>query len=317
MIAVRQVLAVNFDGGRTDAIKHQRDETARIGFKSEARHVIHQLHFFHVSARTGRINRRRRRSTFGLAFFSHSCDIVMRCSNSRTPVKYWSSRSLSRGPTLRCKSLACPATESIMLCAQLQAANLRVHFGFGALQKQAFVNFGGFFFARNQNAAARPRQAALALRNVHAQSHRRKARQVAQTLGGVLVKRNRVAKAAASRMRRRCKKTVVRRMAAVHIGMRNAAEHRKIVAEIFQNSANTATVRSRARRILHQGKIAPARKPRLLQMPKIRRGGVPFGGVHRFVLVRRPTPRARKRAPSHRESARPSSTPAPCKKRRR
>ena len=44
-----------------------------------------------------------------------SRDIRMRCSNSRTLVKYCSRRSRSRALTVRCKSFACPATASRMV----------------------------------------------------------------------------------------------------------------------------------------------------------------------------------------------------------
>jgi hypothetical protein len=49
-----------------------------------------------------------------------------------------------------------------------------------------------------------------------------------------LIERDRIAKRTATRMRRGSQKANIRRMAAVYIGMRNAAEHREIMAVRLQ-----------------------------------------------------------------------------------
>src|SRR5438445_7709948 len=55
-------------------------------------------------------------------------------------------------------------------------------------------------------------------------------------LADVLVQRDGVAETAAARMRRGREEAVVRRMAAIHVGMRHAAEDREIVAMLLEDS---------------------------------------------------------------------------------
>ncbi len=57
---------------------------------------------------------------------------------------------------------------------------------------------------------------------------------MADALGGELIERDRIAEAAAARMRRGGEEAVVRRVAAIHIGMRHAAENGEFIAVLAQ-----------------------------------------------------------------------------------
>src|SRR2546428_4425688 len=64
---------------------------------------------------------------------------------------------------------------------------------------------------------------------------RRNPREMPEALADVWVERNGVAESAAARMRRRREETVVRRVPAIHVGMRHAAEDREVVAMLLEN----------------------------------------------------------------------------------
>ena len=53
-------------------------------------------------------------------------------------------------------------------------------------------------------------------------------------LGNELIQRNGIAERTAGRMRRGCQKADVGGMAAIHVGMRDAADHREIAAVSVQ-----------------------------------------------------------------------------------
>ena len=97
------------------------------------------------------------------------------------------------------------------------------------MQKHPAKDLRGFFLARDEHARAGPRETPQPLLHVDAQRERREPREVPDAFADVLVQGNGVAETAAARMRGRSQETIVRRMAAVHVGMRHAAEHGEIV----------------------------------------------------------------------------------------
>src|SRR5262249_50144395 len=101
--------------------------------------------------------------------------------------------------------------------------------------EELFENFRRLFLARNEHATAGPRQTAQTLLHVHAKRERRKTREMSNLLRGELIKRDGVAEAAATRMRRGGEEAVVRRMPAVHIRMRHAAENGEVIAVLGEH----------------------------------------------------------------------------------
>jgi hypothetical protein len=118
--------------------------------------------------------------------------------------------------------------------AEFEAADLFVDFGFGAVHEETAENVGGFFFARNHDAGAGPGEAALALLDVDAEGEGLDAGEVADAFANVLVEGNGVAETAARGVRSGGEEAVVGRMAAVDVGMRDAAEDGEIVAMFFE-----------------------------------------------------------------------------------
>ena len=140
-------------------------------------------------------------------------------------MKYWSSRSRSRGPTLRCRSLAWPATASRMLWPNSRRRTWLSISSWRALKEHAAENIGGLFFARDEHAGAGPGQAAFACCDVDAQVERGETGEMADAFGDELVERDGIAKTAAARVRRGSEEADVGGMAAIDVGMRDAAEH--------------------------------------------------------------------------------------------
>ena len=235
-----------------------------VGLEGQPRHVVHQLAPSPCTragwpdrAATARLDLR-----LGFAFPLR--DISMRCSRSRTLVKYWSSRSRSRAPTLRCRSLAWPATASRMLWP---SSSLRTCASISAgvpCRNMPLEDVRRLFLARNQHARSRSRKGCAALLDVDAERQRREAREMADAFGDVLVERDGVAEPAAARMRRGGEEAVVRRMPAVHVGMRHAAEDGEVVAVLLQQLRGKARARSRAPS--SSGKKCSGSRPRLLQI---------------------------------------------------
>ena len=187
--------------------------------------------------------------------------------------------------------------------AERQFARLCLDLLRRAAEEQPLEDLGRPVLAGNEHASRRPRQAACALRHVDAERERRITRQVPDTLGDVLVEGDAVAEAAARRMRRGRQEADVRRVAAIHIGVHDAAAHGEIVAEgakLLQIGRQlvVAPCLTGFREELvrqHAEVIADAEKsPR-----RGRAGGMCEGRLHRL------------------ESGRPSRTPAPCRKWRR
>ena len=71
--------------------------------------------------------------------------------------------------------------------------------------------------------------------HIHAQRERREAREMADAFGDVLVKRNGVAETRTARMRRGGEKADVRRMPAIDVRMRDAAENGEIIAMLLED----------------------------------------------------------------------------------
>ena len=229
MVTVGHLDVAEFERGRIDTVEHQRDRPGRIGLKRQPRHVVHQLHLVHVLARARGIDRYRYvdyRLGFSLPFLgllhallevAHAGKILVEAG----PVP-------AAGGPLQLPGLAGDGIEDALAAVEL--AHLRLHLGRRALHKEALEDVRHLFLARDEHAGAGPGQAAYALFDVHAKRERREAGAVADPLGDILVERDRVAESAAAGMRRRRQETDVRRMPAVHVGMRNPAEYREILA---------------------------------------------------------------------------------------
>ena len=212
-------------------------------------------------AGSGRVDRHGALTT-GFGLRSQPFDACSRCSRSRTLVKYWSSRSRSRAPTLRLQILGLPGDRVQDAPPSVELADLRVDLRRAPLQEQLLEHPARFVLRRNRHARAGPRQAARA--PVDRQRQRREPRQHPDPLGDVLVERNRVAERAAARMRRRGQEADVRRMAAIHVRVRHAAEHGEVVAVLLQG---LQVGRGRVVAPAPVGKNWSASSPRLLQMP--------------------------------------------------
>ena len=165
-------------------------------------------------------------------------------------------------------------------------------------------NVRRLFLARNQHARTGPRKTAQALLHVDAERERREPRQVADAFGDVLVERDGVAEAAAARMRRGGEEAVVRRMPAVHVGMRHAAEHGEIVAMLLEQFE-----------VGRQRVIAPAllREEMFRQQAEVVADAEASGAASRPASRRRPCVWPRRRTPG--ASRRAAAARARCRRR--
>src|SRR5439155_7688393 len=73
------------------------------------------------------------------------------------------------------------------------------------------------------------------LLHIDTERERREPGEMPDALADVLVERDGVAEAAAARMRRGREEAIVRRMPAIHVGMRHAAEDGEIVAMLLED----------------------------------------------------------------------------------
>ena len=171
-------------------------------------------------------------STTGLGLRSQPREACSRCSRLRTLVKYWSSRSRSRGAdgALQLLGVAGDGVEDAF--AGFELADLGLDLVGGALDEQLPEHLGRLVLRRNGDAGAGARQAARA--RVDGQRERREARERADALGDVLVERDGVAKRAAARVRRAGEEADVGRVAAIDVGMRHAAEDGEVFAMLLQ-----------------------------------------------------------------------------------
>ena len=170
-------------------------------------------------------------STFGLGFFDHCSAVTMRCSSSRTLVKYSSTFSRSREPRAGCIFRACSRTVSRMLWPSAQAARLGLHLVGPALEEQPGEDAGRAEVGRHERAAARPGKAEALGRKRQAGE----ARLAADVLGRELVERDAVAEAGpALRMRRGGQEAVEGIVARADVGMRQAGDHGEVVAEVLE-----------------------------------------------------------------------------------
>ena len=70
----RGVYVVEVDGGRINAVQHERDGARGVGLEAQASHIIHQADLIHILLGAGRIERHRLRSHWAwltLPFFRH------------------------------------------------------------------------------------------------------------------------------------------------------------------------------------------------------------------------------------------------------
>ena len=146
-------------------------------------------------------------------------------------MKYWSSRSRSRAPTCFWRSLAWPATASRML-RPVSSSRTCASTSAGVPWRNSWLKTRDAFSSRRDgHAGPRPRQAAAA---VDRQRQRREPRQRADPLGDELVERDRVAERTAGRVRGGGQEGDVRRVAAVHVRVRHAAEDGEVVAVLLE-----------------------------------------------------------------------------------
>ena len=114
----------------------------------------------------------------------------------------------------------------------LKFAELRGDFGRRTLHEHPAKHVRRFFLARDEGARSRPRETALTLLDIDPESERRETRFVADAFCDVLIEGDGIAETATAGMRRRGEEAHVGGMTGVHVGMRHAAEHRKIVAMV-------------------------------------------------------------------------------------
>ena len=114
----------------------------------------------------------------------------------------------------------------------VEVADLRLHLLGSALEEKLVEHLGGALLWRDGDTGSRPRETAPAA--VDRERERRETRADADALGDILVERDAIAERAARRVRRGREERDVGRMAAVHIRMGDAAEHREILAVVLQ-----------------------------------------------------------------------------------
>ena len=233
VVAVGDLRAIDLDGGRVDAVEQQRDGPGGIGLEGEPRQVVHEPDLLHVLTRARRIERHAcgdsrlgpvlpfARHLHPLLQFAHAREILVE------PVAVVRTDAALQGLRLVGHGIE-DAT------AELQLAHLVRLLRLGPLDEEMAEDFRSLLIARDEHAGAGPRKTAHALLDVDAEVQGREPRQMPDALGDVLVERDGVAEAAAARMRRGGEEAVVRRMPAVHVRMRHAAEDGQVVAVRLQ-----------------------------------------------------------------------------------
>ena len=162
VIAVADVHAVEFDDGRAHAVEHERDG-ARVESVSKARRARSYMSFTLSMYSAGLAGSRGMGAlTAGLGLFSQPRDTCMRCSRSRTLVKYWSSRSRSRAGTLPLEFLGLAGDGVEDAPAGVELPDLRVDLVGRALEEQLLEDVGRLVLGRDRDAGARPGEAARA-----------------------------------------------------------------------------------------------------------------------------------------------------------
>jgi len=85
------------------------------------------------------------------------------------------------------------------------------------------------FLARNQHTRTGPRETAHPLLHIDTKRQRWEAGQMSDALANILLQRNRIVKTGAARMGCSGQKAIIRWMPAIHIRMRDTAEHSEVV----------------------------------------------------------------------------------------
>ena len=171
--------------------------------------------------------------TTGLGFRSHPLDSCKRFSSSRTLVKYWSRRARSAAPTLRSRSADLVGYGIENGPAGIEFRDLGFDLFGAALNEHLAEHAGGALFRRDGDAVTGPGEGARP--GVDGQGQRGKARLIADAFGDVLVERDGVAERTAGRVRGCRQEADVGRMAAIHVGMRDAGEDGEVLAVILQD----------------------------------------------------------------------------------
>ena len=228
-----RVDVVDVEGRGVDAVQHQGDGARGVGLEAEAGHVVHQADLVHVLLGAARIERGRRgRHGTGLTLplLGHLHALLEFADAGEILVEAIAVARAHR--TAEFAGLAAHGVQDAL--AELETALLRPHFGLGAAHEHLPEDLGGAFFGRDHHAAGGPGKTAGAAGAVHAEGHRREAREVADALGHELVEGDRIAEAAAARMRSRGQEAVVGRVAAIDIRMGDAREDAEVVAMRLQ-----------------------------------------------------------------------------------
>ena len=215
-----------------DAVQHQRDRAGGVGLEREPRQVVHDLHLVHVLRRIGWIGRRgmvHDRLGFALPV-ARLLQPVLEVADAREILI--ETAAVARADiALQVLRLVGDGVEDA--ASGVEPVDLSLDLLGRALQEKLVEHVGRALFGRNGDAGAGPRKAAD--RAIDGERERREARESADALGDVLVERNGVAERAARRVRRGGQEADVRRMPAVDVGMRDAAEHGEVVAVLLQH----------------------------------------------------------------------------------
>ena len=167
VVAVAGFDVPELDGRRIHAVEEERHGAGGVCLEGEPRHVVHQLDLVHVSLRTGRVERHRRRHLrFRLAFpLARHLQALLQVADAGEvliePITV--ARSHRALEFLR---LAGDRVEDAL--ARLELAHLRLGLSLRSLKKHPGENVRCLFLARNQDTGSRPRQTADALLHVDA-----------------------------------------------------------------------------------------------------------------------------------------------------
>ena len=220
-----------------------------VGLEGEPGQVVHELDLFHVLARGWRGRAGRGTLTTGLGLRSHSrghLQPVLEVADAGEvlveAVAVARRRRRAAGPA--------PGRPRRRGCSgRVELADLRFDFCLACPARNSCRKTSEAFSSQGiSDAGAGPGEAALALLDVDAEGERGEAGQVADPLGDVLVERDGVAEAAAARVRGGGEEAVVGGVAAVDVGVRDAAEDGEVVAVVLRGSRGRARARSRGRR---------------------------------------------------------------------
>ena len=231
VVTVGDGLIGNVEGGRTDAVEHERDGAGRIRLEGEAREIVHDFNLLHVRGGIGGIDRDGCLDNgFWFRFpTARGLEAVLEIAHARE-ILVEAVAVAGGDPAGEFAGLAGNRIEDAATVIEL--AQLRLHLLGRALEKKLFEHLGGLVFGRDGDAGAGPRKAARA--GVDGERERGKTREGTDLLGDVLVERDGVAKRTATRMRRGRKETYIGGVPAIDVGVRDPAKNTEIGAMVLK-----------------------------------------------------------------------------------